>query len=476
MANTAGVSSVSEEMIREAVDKLIGVSGKMSPPQMSGSYNYVSTVASKLDAFLASTDLSADCDGRIDYVIAPNPSNSEASSSSRSPKLVLSYLNASRLTELIDGNLAVPKNSALPQTVFVLPSMTALSLPAVPLIPSPPITPQSYNISAQFTSTYLATVEGYVTSLSDGTIPQDMLDSLKINSERLEYDLELALNQTLAQTGSRGFRKPNSTTTTAMRGVYAKYLDVVQTLCAEFVGTVFDLLVGAKSLGISSERVQIDFTTGLNDLALAITAFQIKRYEDAISDSVAKYNLAVAKVNAQLLDGQYRIKRSMFDVQELLLSLSTTSTASELSAAHIRNLLTFAEVYKDGNQAWLKEKQQQTQVELFNIQSEQSETLLDLEAETRGFTLSNTILKTNHDVLRDKLNILKTDLDAYAALGDAIPIDLKEAVADFELLHKEFNLKLLAAGQIPKILEGAGNVVTAMLKADITVNSKKGTT
>lgn len=463
-------------MVQDAANKLTNITQKMFPPQMGGSYNYVSSVASKLDAFLANVDLSGECDGRIEYIIPPTPAGGGTASSGTSTGLVLSYLDSSQLTDLIDGNLVTPVNSTIPQTVFVLPSMTALTLPAVPLVPTPPATPQSYSTSAQFTSEYLATVEEYVTSLSDGTIPQGTLDSLRIASERLEYDLELALNQALAQTGARGFRKPNSSTTTAMRGVYVKYLDTVQSLCTEFVGTVFDLLVGAKGLGISSEQVQLDFTTGLNDLTLAITAFQIKRYEDAISDSVAKYNLAVAKANVQLQEGQYRIKRSMFDVQELLLSLSTTSTASELSASHTRNLLAFADVYKDGNQAWLTEKQQQAQVELFDIQSEQSEALLNLEAEIQGFTLSNTILKANHDVLRDKLNILKVDLDAYAAMGEAVPIDLQEAAADFDLLHKEFNLKLLSAGQIPKVLEGAGNIIAAMLKADIIVNKKRGTT
>lgn len=461
-------------MVQDAANKLTSITQKMFPPQMSGSYTYVSSVASKLDAFLANTDLSGECDGHIDYITPNVAASTTTPTASATPALILSYLDSSQLTDLIDGNITTPVNSVLPQTTFVLPSLTALTLPAIPLVPTPPITPQSYSISAQFTSTYLATVENYVTSLSDGTIPAGALASLQIASERLEYDLELALGQALAQTGTKGFRKPNSSTTTALREVYVKYLDTVQALCTEFVGTVFDLLAGAKGLGISSEQVQIDFTTGLNDLALAITAFQIKRYEDAISDSVAAYNVAVAKVNAQLLDGQYCIKRSMFDVQELLLELSTTSTGSELSAAHTRNLLAFAEVYKDGNQAWLKEKQQQAQVELFNIQSEQSEALLDLEAEIQGFTLSNAVLKANHDILRDKLSILKADLEVYAALAEAIPIDLQEASADFDLLHKEFNLKLLSAGQIPKVLGGAGNVIAAMLKANIVVNNKKG--
>lgn len=461
-------------MVQDAANKLTAVSQNMFPPQMAGSYEYVSSVAARLDAFLTNTPLSSECDGSIDYIVPATVTNTGTAGNVDQPALVMAYLDSSSLADSL-GSSTAPTNTSLQQTVFVLPNLTELEMPEIPLLPTPPPTPQGYSISAQFTSAYLATVEDYVLSLEAGTIPDGAMTSLQIASERLNYDLDFALRQALAQTGAKGFRKPNSATTTTMGGIYTKYLDTVQQICAEFVATVFDLLAGAKGLGISSERVQIDFTTHLNDLTLAITAFQIKRYEDAIANSIATYNLAVAKINTSVIESQYRIKRSMYEVQETLLSLSAISTTNELSADHTRNLLAFADIYREGNQAWLKEKRQNAQVQTFNIQSEQTETMLNLEAEIQASSLSNAVLKANNEVLRDKLNILKTDLDAYAALTGAIPIDLQQAAANFDLLHKEFNLKLLSAGHIPQILAGAGNIIAAMLKSNIIVNKTKGT-
>lgn len=461
------------QVVSTCVENISQYAGTPEPPAITDEYLFESDVSSILSSFFDKS-LSANPDGSIEYIdvayttgggTGGNRPGGGTGGTGGSDSFILSLKDPSvlldKISDAIDIMGTTPDN-----TTFVLPSVSDFTLPEIPVYE--PFSPGNLAIKTtnQWSSAYISKVSAAVSAILNGNVP---LDSINKESEKLQYEIDLAIQQAFAQTAARGFRFPNSMTMTLSRDIYAKFFQRIESISAEFVQTVISFLTDAQKLGMQIESIQVDFTQHINELALAIVRFDIEQYTEKIQYAISKYVATVEKQKAKLIENRMLVLNASYSIKELILGIAADTQKNRLIADRTGNLIQFAESYKANNIDALQERSESKRIDIFDEKSKGQKEQSDIEASKKEYEVKSGLVRVNKSVLADKLRILESDISSYNQLAHIMTMEIAAADAERSRVSQEFLKKLEAYNALPTLLSASAKLLLSLSDNDVSI-------